>query len=99
MSDPKDRRPAIWPGEFDPGELLRRLVAAGVDFVVIGGIAAVLHGSARLTRDLDIVFAPDAGNLEALARVLPADATLACAASRRRWRSSRTPRRWTGFSC
>jgi hypothetical protein len=68
--DPKDELPATWPAEFDVAELLRRLVAAGVDFVVIGGIAAVLHGSARLTRDLDIVFAPDNANLEALGRVL-----------------------------
>lgn len=70
MSDPKEQRPAIWPAEFDAGELLRRLVAAGVDFVVVGGVATVLHGSARLTRDLDIVFAPDEANLEALGRVL-----------------------------
>lgn len=70
MADPKDELPAIWPEEFDASELLRRLTAAGVDFVVIGGVAAVLHGSARLTRDLDIVFAPDQGNLEALGRVL-----------------------------
>jgi predicted nucleotidyltransferase len=50
--------------------MLRRLTEAGVDFVVIGGIAMLLHGSARLTRDLDIVFAPDDGNLEALGGVL-----------------------------
>lgn len=68
--DPKDERPAIWPAEFDARELLRRLTTAGVDFVVIGGVAAILHGSARLTRDLDIVFAPDEGNLEALGRTL-----------------------------
>jgi hypothetical protein len=67
--DPKDARPAEWP-QLDVEGLLRALTAAGVDFVVIGGIAMVLHGSARLTRDLDIVFAPDAGNLEALGRAL-----------------------------
>jgi hypothetical protein len=50
--------------------MLRRLTEAGVDFVVIGGIAMLLHGSSRLTRDLDIVFAPDQGNLEALGGVL-----------------------------
>jgi predicted nucleotidyltransferase len=70
MDDPKDRRPAIWPEEFDAAALLRRLSDAGVDFVVIGGIAAVLHGSARLTRDLDILFAPDESNLFALGQVL-----------------------------
>jgi predicted nucleotidyltransferase len=51
-------------------ELLRRLTARGVDFVVIGGIAAVLHGSAQNTFDLDICFAADAGNLRALGDVL-----------------------------
>jgi len=53
-------------------EILRRLVERGVDFVVIGGIAAVLHGSARNTFDLDICFATDAANLAALGDVLVA---------------------------
>jgi hypothetical protein len=60
---------ASWP-EFDVGELLRRLVAQGVDFVVVGGIAAIAHGSPRLTRDLDIAYAADQANLEALGAVL-----------------------------
>jgi predicted nucleotidyltransferase len=68
--DPKDELPARWPEEFDPSLLLKPLVETGVDFVVIGGIAVVLHGSGRITRDLDIVFAPDDANLEALGRVL-----------------------------
>jgi hypothetical protein len=38
--------------------------------VVIGGIAAVLHGSPRTTFDLDICFATDERNLEALGEVL-----------------------------
>lgn len=67
--DPKDRRPAEWP-RLDVEEMLRRLTAGGVDFIVIGGIALVLSGSARLTRDLDIVFAPDSGNLMALGNAL-----------------------------
>jgi hypothetical protein len=41
-----------------------------VDFVVIGGVAAVLHGSARNTFDLDICFASDPDNLEALGSTL-----------------------------
>jgi len=67
--DPKDLRPAEWP-PLDAEEMLRRLTAGGVDFVVIGGIAMILLGSARLTRDLDIVFGPDPTNVEALGRVL-----------------------------
>ena len=67
--DPKDRLPAVWP-EFQPREILRTLTGAGVDFVVVGGIAVVLSGYGRATRDLDIAFAGDAGNLEALGQVL-----------------------------
>ena len=55
---------------LDAGEILRRLVERGVDFVVIGGIAAVLHGSSRNTFDLDICFATDEANLAALGDVL-----------------------------
>lgn len=54
-----------WP-DFNPEALLRRLVARGVDFVIVGGMAMVLHGSARLTRDLDVCYSTDPANLEAL---------------------------------
>lgn len=56
--------------ELDTDTLLRALVTRGVDFVVIGGIAAVLHGSPRITQDLDVTFATDAANLEALGQAL-----------------------------
>ena len=69
VADPKDQRPASWPA-LDAEDILERLTAAGVDFVVIGGIAMILHGSARLTRDVDIVFAGDQANLVALGQVL-----------------------------
>jgi predicted nucleotidyltransferase len=67
--DPEHLLPAEWP-DLDVREMLQRLVSAGVDFVVIGGIAVLLHGYPRNTRDLDIAFAPDAGNLKALGNVL-----------------------------
>ena len=57
---------------LDAAEILRRLVERGVDFVVIGGIAGVLQGSARNTFDLDICFATDDANLAALGDVLTA---------------------------
>lgn len=60
-----------WP-EFRPSRLVRRLVAAGVDFVVIGGYAAIAHGSVQITRDLDICYSDDEANLEALGRALVA---------------------------
>jgi hypothetical protein len=56
--------------ELHADEILRRLTARGVDFVVIGGIASILHGSSRNTFDLDVCFATDPGNLEALGAVL-----------------------------
>ena len=62
---------AEWP-EFRPRPLLERLVAGDVDFVVIGGIAAVIHGSAMITRDLDVAYATDQANLERLGAVLVA---------------------------
>lgn len=58
-----------WP-DFSPSAALRALVTAGVDFVVIGGIAAVAHGGAQVTQDLDIVPATDQTNLDVLGHVL-----------------------------
>jgi hypothetical protein len=56
---------------------LTALTEGGVDFVVIGGIAAVAHGSPQFTRDLDITYADDEANLGRLGAVLVAlDATL-----------------------
>jgi hypothetical protein len=37
-------------------DLLRALGGAGVDFILIGGVAAAAHGSARLTQDVEIVY-------------------------------------------
>ena len=60
---------ASWT-EFRPTELLRALVARGVDFVVVGGLAMIGHGSTRPTYDVDICYATDPVNLEALAAVM-----------------------------
>ena len=56
--------------KFSPRALLQALADADVDFVVVGGIAAVAHGSAYFTRDLDITYAPTEENLERLGQVL-----------------------------
>lgn len=37
--------------------LIQTLADARVDFILIGGVAATVHGSARLTRDVDVVYA------------------------------------------
>ena len=50
--------------------LLSALREGRVSFVVIGGVAATLHGSARLTNDLDIVYDRSAENIERLAAAL-----------------------------
>lgn len=57
-------------GEFDPGPVLETLVRHGVDFVLIGGIAAIVLGSSYSTADLDIAYARDRENLERLAGAL-----------------------------
>lgn len=36
-------------------EILNELHDHGVDFVIVGGVAAALHGGARVTFDLDVV--------------------------------------------
>lgn len=41
-----------------------------VDFVVVGAVAMVLHGSARVTRDLDVCYSRERDNLGRLAKAL-----------------------------
>lgn len=47
-------------------QLLERLTDAQVDFVVVGGTAAVLHGSAMATYDLDVLMPFTEPNCERL---------------------------------
>jgi predicted nucleotidyltransferase len=56
--------------ELRVSALLGRLSAAGVDFVIIGGVAVIAQGYLRTTDDLDICYSADAANLEALGGVL-----------------------------
>lgn len=56
--------------EFDLRSLLEALDAAGVDFVVIGGVAVGAHGFIRGTEDLDVVPDPDPDNLSRLSIAL-----------------------------
>jgi predicted nucleotidyltransferase len=51
-------------------DLLRALGAAQVDFILVGGVAAAAHGSARLTQDVDIVYCRDADNLTRIVTAL-----------------------------
>ncbi len=56
--------------EFSPEELLQALTSHGVRFVLVGGFAAVIHGSPYVTFDLDITPEDSQRNLERLSRCL-----------------------------
>jgi hypothetical protein len=47
--------------------LLAALVSGGVEFIIIGGMAATAHGSAHVTVDLDIVYRRTPENMSRLA--------------------------------
>jgi hypothetical protein len=51
-------------------ELVERLQSSGVESIVVGGMAAVALGSARVTFDLDLVYLRTDENIERLARAL-----------------------------
>jgi hypothetical protein len=55
---------------FDPIRILQQLVAEGVEFVLIGGIAGRVHGSPTVTNDLDICYRRTKGNCGRLANTL-----------------------------
>ena len=57
---------------IDFERLLEVLSGAGVDFILVGGVAATVHGSARLTQDIDVVYARTRENLERLVAALGA---------------------------
>src|SRR5262249_39917508 len=58
----------------DFARLLASLVQGRVHFIVVGGAAAVAHGSARLTSDLDIVYQRTPDNVRLLVDALAGSA-------------------------
>jgi hypothetical protein len=58
------------PPEFQPKAIFRKLLEHEVDFVLIGGLAGIAHGSSYPSYDVDIAYARDAKNLERLATAL-----------------------------
>lgn len=58
------------PRQADLAALIDALLAGGVEFIVVGGAAAVLHGAPTTTIDLDIVHRRTPENVERLAEVL-----------------------------
>jgi predicted nucleotidyltransferase len=65
-SEMSDERPEI--ADFE--RVLRALHAAGVEFILIGGLAAVVWGASRFTRDMDIVYRRTPENLRRLVDAL-----------------------------
>jgi hypothetical protein len=55
---------------LDPRAICAVLTEEGVEFVVIGGFAAVARGAAVVTYDIDVIAARAHANLERLARAL-----------------------------
>jgi predicted nucleotidyltransferase len=51
-------------------QVIPSLVNAGVEFIIVGGVAASAHGSARSTEDLDIVYRRTEENIERLVQAL-----------------------------
>ena len=76
---------------FDPEEIIRVLARHGVRYVLVGGVAARLHGSPTLTEDVDVTPERSADNLGRLAAALgDLSARLAYPTSTRAWRSRST---------
>ncbi len=54
--------------EFD--KLLPTLVRGKIEFILIGGVAGIVHGAARLTYDVDVVYARSSANLKHMVETL-----------------------------
>jgi Nucleotidyltransferase of unknown function (DUF6036) len=52
------------------GALLAEISAAGVEYVVVGGLAVGVNGYVRATKDVDILIPPDPGNARRLRDLL-----------------------------
>ncbi len=50
--------------------MLKGLIDAKIEFVVIGGVAARAHGSPRITEDLDVCYSTEKETLDLLAGLL-----------------------------
>ena len=50
--------------------LIAALGKAQVEFIVVGGVAANAHGSARFTQDVDVVYSRSRDNLDRIVRAL-----------------------------
>ncbi len=60
------------PETLDAQRIFEELARHEVDFVLVGGLAAQTHGNTRMTNDVDVIPAPEPGNLTCLAAALSA---------------------------
>ncbi len=51
-------------------DILQEFSQEGIEFIIIGGLAARIHGSCYTTDDLDLCYARTPGNLERIAKWL-----------------------------
>lgn len=54
----------------DLDDIIDCLHAAGVEFIIVGGVAANLHGSGRVTVDLDVMYRHNDANIARLVKAL-----------------------------
>ena len=55
---------------FDPVRICEILLEEEVEFVVLGGFAAIVRGSSLPTKDIDVISSRDRSNLDRLGRAL-----------------------------
>lgn len=55
---------------IDYGQLVVTLVEQRVKFIIVGGVAAIVHGSTHITFDVDVVYARDHENIERLVQAV-----------------------------
>lgn len=55
---------------FDPVRICEILNDEGVEYIIVGGFAAVVHGSSLPTKDIDVLPSRSPDNLDRLARAL-----------------------------
>lgn len=58
------------PKVVDPERFVIELIQAGIEFIVVGGAAGLLHGAPITTQDLDIVHRRTPENVERLLQLL-----------------------------
>jgi len=56
--------------QTDFAEALTVLKAGGVEFIIVGGVAAILNGLGYTTYDLDVVYSRERANIQKLVRCL-----------------------------